>query len=551
MMDLKYNDVVTIKNEVITSGTLTCKENLQTLYQDFYFSNYYKYDETKAIITTATGDPYLFPLEWLELKERYERQKKVDDALAGKAPDNNSTSKVPEVQNAPSAASVPDPNDVAYDKYKRMTNADAQSNAGITVKGKDGNLRVIPGPAPVLPTGAKKVPSGPVATRPANVPGADLKKSTEPKVRALRPDEKNNPWSMLKKTVNHGDISKTNKERTDFHNPMNPNRNVFTKTPEQQSENIALNQGALARAITSGLVPPGGSGVGNFANIVAGAQGGANLPAVTEKDRTYNVAGETPPAELEPTALDEYKQSPKTRAGVQAMGGLYAGKRLMDTGRGAWMGATMPEHAQADSFRGAPRTMPPHTGLDALVPPDKKLRDSNLLRRVGQTIEGGVRGGLSHALPWGSQTAGVIGGQYDPELSRVARREMDEYKSNKARHAIAPPQNQDSLGNMLDATGKLPKEKALFTSRSGYDAARASQRLQGSKPYLNDRFKRTLLPYGTAFGAGYMHQDMRDKDDTALEQFRKWQPFSMPKMPNIGMPSTPGLPQHPQLPGVN
>jgi len=36
-MDLKYNDVVTIKNEVITSGTLTCKENLQTLYQDFYF----------------------------------------------------------------------------------------------------------------------------------------------------------------------------------------------------------------------------------------------------------------------------------------------------------------------------------------------------------------------------------------------------------------------------------------------------------------------------------------------------------------------------------
>ena len=73
MMDLKHNDVVTIKNEVITSGTLTCKENLQTLYQDFYFSNYYKYDETKAIITTAIGDSYLVPLEWLELKERYER----------------------------------------------------------------------------------------------------------------------------------------------------------------------------------------------------------------------------------------------------------------------------------------------------------------------------------------------------------------------------------------------------------------------------------------------------------------------------------------------
>ena len=73
-MDLKYNDVVTIKNEVITSGTLTCKENLQTLYQDFYFAEYYEYDKTKAIITTAKGDPYLFPLEWLELKERYYKQ---------------------------------------------------------------------------------------------------------------------------------------------------------------------------------------------------------------------------------------------------------------------------------------------------------------------------------------------------------------------------------------------------------------------------------------------------------------------------------------------
>jgi len=73
MINLKYNDVVTIKNEVITFGILTCKENLQTLYQDFYFSNYYKYDKTKAIITTAIGDSYLVPLEWLELKERYER----------------------------------------------------------------------------------------------------------------------------------------------------------------------------------------------------------------------------------------------------------------------------------------------------------------------------------------------------------------------------------------------------------------------------------------------------------------------------------------------
>ena len=49
-MDLKYNDVVIIKNEVITSGTLTCKENLlQTLYQDFYFSKYYEYDKTKVL----------------------------------------------------------------------------------------------------------------------------------------------------------------------------------------------------------------------------------------------------------------------------------------------------------------------------------------------------------------------------------------------------------------------------------------------------------------------------------------------------------------------
>lgn len=72
-MNLKYGDVVIIKDEVITSETLTCKENLQTLYQDFYFAKYYEYDETKAIITTLRGDPYLFPLEWLELKVRYER----------------------------------------------------------------------------------------------------------------------------------------------------------------------------------------------------------------------------------------------------------------------------------------------------------------------------------------------------------------------------------------------------------------------------------------------------------------------------------------------
>lgn len=72
-MNLKYGDVVIIKDEVITSETLTCKENLQTLYQDFYFAKYYEYDETKAIITTLRGDPYLLPLEWLELKVRYER----------------------------------------------------------------------------------------------------------------------------------------------------------------------------------------------------------------------------------------------------------------------------------------------------------------------------------------------------------------------------------------------------------------------------------------------------------------------------------------------
>ena len=61
-MNLNHDDVVVIKNEVITSETSTCKNDPKLLLQDFYFAEYYKYDETKAVVTSYKGDAYVGPL---------------------------------------------------------------------------------------------------------------------------------------------------------------------------------------------------------------------------------------------------------------------------------------------------------------------------------------------------------------------------------------------------------------------------------------------------------------------------------------------------------